>query len=186
RVYYLKEELDTFMRSKGMVIPQFTDSSWLSDFAVLVDITDHLNSLNLHLQANNPDDTGTYLNLISDLRAQFSARFVDIQKYKSDFRLLAAPFDVSVDEAAELEQMELVNLQCNDLLKSKFRDCEDDTITFYQKYLTEQQFPELRKHAKKFCCLFGNTFTCEQLFSKMKLTKSITRTRLTDDHLMMF
>ncbi|KAI6657074.1 General transcription factor II-I repeat domain-containing protein 2-like [Oopsacas minuta] len=144
RVYYLKEELDTFMRSKGMVIPQFTDSSWLSDFAFLVDITDHLNSLNLHLQA---------------------------------------PFDVSVDEAAELVQMELVDLQYNDLLKSKFRDCEDDISTFYQKYLTEQQFPELRKHAKKFCCLFGSTFTCEQLFSKMKFTKSITRTRLTDDHL---
>ncbi|KAI6647823.1 hypothetical protein LOD99_8410 [Oopsacas minuta] len=189
---------------------------------ILVDITDHLNSLNLHLQgkrqlinvlfehicsfeiklqlwenqlqeknfvhfptlkANNPDDTGTYVSFISDLRAQFSARFMDVQKYKSDFRLLVASFDVSVDEAAELVQMKLVDLQCNDLLKSKFRDCEDDIITFYQKYLTEQQFPELRKHATKFCCIFGSTFICEQLFSKMKSTKSITRTRLTDDHL---
>ena len=45
-------------------------------------------------------------------------------------------------------------------------------------------FPEIRKHANKSCCLFGSTsFTCEQLFSKMKSTKSITPTRLTDDHL---
>ena len=78
--------------------------------------------------------------------------------------------------------MELVDLQCNDLLRSKFRDC-DDVVTFYQKYLPEQQFPELRKHAKKLCCLFGSTFICEQLFSKLKFIKSINRTRLTDDHL---
>ena len=44
RVYDLKGELDNSMRSKGMVIPQFTDSSWLSDFAFLVDDTDHLNN----------------------------------------------------------------------------------------------------------------------------------------------
>ena len=123
------------------------------------------------------------MNFISDLRVQFSARFVDVQKYKSDFKLLAAPFDVSVDDAPELVQMEMVDLQSNGLLMSKFRDCEDDIVTFYQKYLPEQQFPELRKHAKKFCCLFGSTFTCEQLFSKMKFTKSTTRTGLTDDHL---
>ena len=104
--------------------------------------------------------------------------------YRSiNLKLLAAPFDVSVDDAGELVQMELVDLQCNELLRSKFRDCVDDIVTFYQKYLPEQQFPELHKHAKKFCCLFGSTFTCEQLFSKMKFTKSITRTRLTDDHL---
>ena len=42
RVHHLKDELD-FMGSKGMVIPQFTDSSFL------VDITGHLNILNFHL-----------------------------------------------------------------------------------------------------------------------------------------
>ena len=68
------------------------------------------------LKANNQDDTATYVNFISDLRAQFSARFVDVQKHKSDFKLLAAPFDVSVDDASEVVQMELVDLQCNDLL----------------------------------------------------------------------
>ena len=50
RLYHPKDELDTFMRSKGMVILQFIDSSWFSDLAFLVNITDHLNILNLHLQ----------------------------------------------------------------------------------------------------------------------------------------
>ena len=81
--------------------------------------------------------------------------------------------------------MDLVDLQRNDSLKSQSHDCDVDIVTLYQKYLPEQQFPELRKHGKKFCCLFGSRFTCEQLFSKMKFTKSITRTRLTDDHSMM-
>ena len=44
----------------------------------------------------------TYVNFISDLRAQFSARFVDVQKHKSVFKLLAAPFDVSVDDAVQV------------------------------------------------------------------------------------
>ena len=55
--------------------------------------------------------------LFSNLRVQFSDRFVDVQKYNFDFKLLAAPLDVYVDAAAELVKMELVDLQCNGFLK---------------------------------------------------------------------
>ena len=71
-------------------------------------------------------------------------------KYESDFKLLAAPFDVSVD-AAELVRMELVDLQCNCLFMCKFYDSNDDIFTFYQNYHPGQHFPELRKHCGKLC-----------------------------------
>ena len=38
-------------------------------------------------------------------------------------------------------------------------------------------------HAKKMASIFGSTYTCEQLFSKMKHCKSQTRSNITDEHL---
>ena len=50
RVYQLRNELTTFVREKGLEVPEFSDSKWLSDFVFLVDIINHLTSLNLKLK----------------------------------------------------------------------------------------------------------------------------------------
>ena len=47
----------------------------------------------------------------------------------------------------------------------------------------EDSYPMLIDHAKKMANIFGSTYVCEQLFSKMKFTKNKMRTNLTDDHL---
>ncbi|CAK1582676.1 unnamed protein product [Parnassius mnemosyne] len=54
---------------------------------------------------------------------------------------------------------------------------------FYQNYLEKDNFPQLRKFARRLICAFGSTYKCEQFFSLMKVTKSTHRTRLTDDNL---
>ena len=79
--------------------------------------------------------------------------------------------------------MELVELQCNNEIKSKFHAEGVSLLDFYNKYLEYKRYPTLVNHAKKMASMFGSTYTCEQLFSSMKLAKSKLRTQLTDDHL---
>ena len=41
----------------------------------------------------------------------------------------------------------------------------------------------LVQHAKKTCCMFGSTYLCKSLFSKMKYAKSRLQSQITDQHL---
>ncbi|CAN7998630.1 unnamed protein product, partial [Ixodes hexagonus] len=50
RLFDLREEIDTFMKSKNRAITELSDERWLHSLAVLTDITDHLNCLNLQMQ----------------------------------------------------------------------------------------------------------------------------------------
>ena len=56
-------------------------------------------------------------------------------------------------------------------------------MEFYRMHLPTEQFLALIKHAKIVASLFGNTYVCEQMFSKMNFVKCKTRTQLTDGHL---
>ncbi|XP_043917683.1 general transcription factor II-I repeat domain-containing protein 2B-like isoform X2 [Protopterus annectens] len=51
--YDLRNEIKCFMESKGKPVPEFENASWMADLAFLVDITAHLNDLNLRLQGEN-------------------------------------------------------------------------------------------------------------------------------------
>ena len=45
------------------------------------------------------------------------------------------------------------------------------------------KYPCLHCHAVKMASLLGSSYLCEQLFSRMKYTKSSARSALTDEHL---
>ena len=101
---------------------------------------------------------------------------------RENFKLFASPFEVEVETAPEELQMELTELQGSSELKLKYRD--NDIIQFYKLYLMDDgSYPGLVQHAKEMCCMFGSTYLCESLFSKMKHTKSRLRSRMTDQHL---
>ncbi|XP_076284494.1 general transcription factor II-I repeat domain-containing protein 2-like [Lasioglossum baleicum] len=51
RVYELRKEIKLFLEMKNNPFPQFDDKDWMCDFAFCVDITQHLNTLNINLQA---------------------------------------------------------------------------------------------------------------------------------------
>lgn len=53
RFYDLRNEIKSFMESKGKPVIEFDDENWLMDLAFLVDITTHLNELNVRLQGKN-------------------------------------------------------------------------------------------------------------------------------------
>ena len=77
--------------------------------------------------------------------------------------------------------MELIELQNNKGLKEAYKEVE--LLEFYKKYMSIEVFPHLCRHAIKYFSLFGSTYNCEQLFSKMKHVKTEQRNRLTDEHL---
>ena len=65
-----------------------------------------------------PDDVdlNTCVGVVTSLRKEFASRFTDVRPLAPDFKLFIYPFDFP----APL-QMELVELQCNDKLKAKYR-----------------------------------------------------------------
>ena len=50
RFFDLREEIENFMKKKGMPVLEFQSSEWMQDLAFMVDITQHLNNLNKMLQ----------------------------------------------------------------------------------------------------------------------------------------
>uniref|UniRef100_A0A0L8FG52 SPIN-DOC-like zinc-finger domain-containing protein n=1 Tax=Octopus bimaculoides TaxID=37653 RepID=A0A0L8FG52_OCTBM len=73
-----------------------------------------------------------------------------------------------INQASEELQMELIELQGNEDL---------------QQGNERENFPFIVDFATKKMSLFGITYKCEQLFSKLKSTKSKARSRITDNHL---
>ena len=121
---------------------------------------------------------------MKDLMDQFSARFSDARAHKQEFELFGSPFDISIDDVPETVQMELIELQNNKIMRSKFQDKFISLLEFYHKYVQEAgSYENLIDHAKRMATIFGSTYVCEQLFSKMKFTKGKMRTQLTDAHL---
>ena len=122
-----------------------------------------------------------YNKLLFKLIDDFQRRFQDFRKHIDFMKLLSNPFDVDPTDAVDQYQMELIDIQNNSELKRSF--VEHDLLTFYKCYMSSDSYPNLTENAKKFIALFGSTYCCEQLFSRMKSAKTKSRSLLTDEHL---
>jgi hypothetical protein len=103
---------------------------------------------------------------INRLLREFRNRLADFVSSEKDIQLFADPFIFEASIAPETMQLELIELQSNQLLRSKHRE-----------------FGHIRSHALRLMSLFGSTCFCKQTFSQMKLNKSQLRSRLTDCNL---
>ncbi len=74
-------------------------------------------------------DAAAYLALIGKLRDQFARLFAELRARSQDFALFANPFEAIVKNVPVHLQMELVDLQCDGDLKSKF--AEVPLVKFY-------------------------------------------------------
>ncbi|XP_067943372.1 general transcription factor II-I repeat domain-containing protein 2-like [Watersipora subatra] len=116
---------------------------------------------------------------INALSAEFSRRFADFEAQKGRFELLSNPFAIDVESAPTSLQMELIELQCNDMLKSKYGSVGAAQFPCF----LPDTMPQLRTQVAQMVSMFGSTYLCEQLFSMMKVNKTPHRSRLTDEHL---
>lgn len=121
-----------------------------------------------------------YVSVITSLQAEFGKRFQDFSVIEKDMKLFITPFSVDVTDVDERMQMEVIEIQCDESLKSRHQLLPQPE--FYRS-LDETRFPLMKRHAARMISLFGSTYICEQTFSLMTLNKSRLRTRLTDRHL---
>ena len=86
------------------------------------------------------------------------------------------------EEAPEYLQLELIDLQVNTERKSLFYTM--DKLQFYRGHVPESKFPNLKRLALRIAAAMGTTFACESFFSRLKIVKSKSRSRLTDTNMM--
>ncbi|XP_063748741.1 general transcription factor II-I repeat domain-containing protein 2B-like [Eleginops maclovinus] len=126
------------------------------------------------------EDTPKYLNILNNLEVEFDHRFEDFRGNTTAFELFAQPFSVNVDAVSEELQMELLELQSDSDLHSRFREL---SLQDFYRSIPAHRYGKIRKHAQVMLSLFGSTYVCEQAFSLMNLNKSKLRNALSDSHL---
>ncbi|KAM9584366.1 general transcription factor II-I repeat domain-containing protein 2A isoform 2-T2 [Trichechus inunguis] len=217
RFFESLKEIESFMLSKGKPVPQLSSKDWIKDLAFLVDMTMHLNTLNIslqghsqivtqmydlirafvaklclwetHLARNNlahfptlksvsrdESDGLNYIPKIAGLKTEFQRRLSDFKLYESELTLFSSPFSMKIDSVHEELQMEIIDLQCNTVLKTKY---DKVGIPEFYKYLWSS-YPKYKHHCAKILSMFGSTYICEQLFSIMKLSKTKYHSQLKD------
>ena len=124
------------------------------------------------------------------LQESFDGRFSDFSEEKDRILGFLNPFSLteySILKMPSQIQIEILDLQANSILKMKFNELPlfpsaTETINFWRS-LPCEHFPEFRKFAESYACLFGTTYRCEQSFSSMNMIKNKIRSRLSDYNL---
>ena len=122
-----------------------------------------------------------FVKCIPELQKTFDERFYDFRLHEQNINFVTQPFFVEAENAPAELQLELIDLRCNEFIKRKFDEILVDE--FYRKYVPSEKFPKLKKNASRIISLFGSTYVCEHMFSRMKHVKSKIRSSITDGHL---
>ena len=120
---------------------------------------------------------------MSSLLKRFNAGFQDIESKQVELDIFSIPFKVTPTSAFSELQLELIKLLSGDTLKAMYLN--KPLLEFYRVYVSKEEFPNLRASALKWSSVFGSTYLCKQFFSKMNITESRYRSRLTDENLSM-
>ena len=96
------------------------------------------------------------------------------------FNLLRCPFSFNVEEASNVLQLELIDLQADLALKETFKNMK---LTEFYASISTQKFGNLKNFARKMCVFFASTYICEQTFSCMNINKSKNRSLLAESNL---
>uniref|UniRef100_A0A3B4B443 HAT C-terminal dimerisation domain-containing protein n=1 Tax=Periophthalmus magnuspinnatus TaxID=409849 RepID=A0A3B4B443_9GOBI len=138
--YALRSEIDQFLKEKGRPLPKLSDP------------------LCAGITANNEK----YVSVMASLMIEFNQRFQDFSVIEKQIKLFSTPFLVDAEKVEKSLQLELIEMQCDDSLKSQHQLLS--LPNFYQS-LDNVKFPLIRRHAKRMMSLFGSTYICEQTFS---------------------
>ena len=130
---------------------------------------------------NCKEYASNFVKCISELQTTFSERFFDFRLQERNINFVTQPFFVEAEDAPTELQLELIDLQCDEFIRKKFGEISVDE--FYRKYVHSKKFPKLKKNAARKISLFGSTYVCEQIFSRIKHVKNKIRSSITDGHL---
>ena len=139
----------------------------------------HISCCQIIKEQNSTDvfPSAQFVEKLIALSAEFTQRFADFEAQKCMFELFSIPFAVDVESAPTNLQLELIELQCCDTLKSKF---DSVGAAQFPRFIPDTM-PQFLTQAAKMISIFGSTYLCEHLFSLMKMNKRSHRRRLTDE-----
>lgn len=140
----------------------------------------HFQSLSKR-QEEFPVNFEKYIKLCEVLLEDFTTRFSDFRKIETELKLFSDPFSFNYVEAPAKYQLELIELQSRESLKTYHR--EHSLLEFYKEVHSFNEFDQIANLSRKLLCMWGSTYCCEQFFSCMKNIKTAERNRLSDCHL---
>ncbi|XP_065654657.1 general transcription factor II-I repeat domain-containing protein 2-like [Hydra vulgaris] len=117
----------------------------------------------------NPGNTAKFVTCIAELKTRFLKRFADVKNHADKIQLFTVPFSADMETVPDKFQMELIDLQCSDALREAYN--KQNLLLFY-KNLDQNKYTNLVNNAKMMGVLFGSTYLCESVFSRMKFAKS--------------
>jgi len=82
--------------------------------------------------------------IIPELKIQFKQRFSDLDVKSEDINIFQNPFGCDIQKLPSAFQMEMIDLQCNDALKTKHRE---ETLVDFYTFLPDTQYSNLLKFA---------------------------------------
>ncbi|KAL4153128.1 hypothetical protein QTP88_000961 [Uroleucon formosanum] len=127
--------------------------------------------------------TNRFVCMLNKLQTDISSRFSDVKLHEKSLRLFENPFNIDEIDVDTSFQLELIELKTNSFYYDEFQTMKKNDILKCYSTLSHEDFPALRDILMKMATVFGSTYICEQIFSRMKQTKSVHRSRLTDEHL---
>ncbi|KHJ40557.1 hypothetical protein D918_09394 [Trichuris suis] len=133
------------------------------------------------LEAQKPSTALEYAGECAKPLEALSERFNDLKSRQVELNIFAIPFNVEPADVPDNLQNEIIQLQSDDELKARYNNLR--LLEFYKRYISNDEFPALRRHALKYASVFGTNYLCEQFFSKVTIAKSRPRSRLTDANL---
>jgi hypothetical protein len=133
------------------------------------------------LEGQKASTTLEYAGECAKLIEAFNERFKDVKSKQMELNIFATPFNVEPTDVPDNLQHEIIQLQSDDELKVRYNNLP--LLELYKRYISNDEFPALRRHALKYASVFGTTYCCEQFFSKLTIAKSRLRSRLTDANL---
>uniref|UniRef100_A0A671LBA9 Uncharacterized protein n=1 Tax=Sinocyclocheilus anshuiensis TaxID=1608454 RepID=A0A671LBA9_9TELE len=178
------DEVKAFLEKKGITHPELTDQDWLCKFYYLVDITGHLNQLNVRMQGHGNTQLVSFT---SKLLMSFQERFRDFRAHRNLFKFITHPHETTLDDdqlsvipgtSTASFELETVELKSAEIWSTKFvtLNAKLESIICECEHLAKE-------HNTAFLTMFGSTYTCEQSFSHMNNIKSNQRSVLTDESL---
>ncbi|XP_068214441.1 general transcription factor II-I repeat domain-containing protein 2-like [Palaemon carinicauda] len=94
------------------------------------------------------------------LKEEFANRFKDFHNHKQEIQMFRNPFSVSPVDIPGIYQMQIIDLQANDALKTTFQN--NSLLEFYSSL--PEEYSDLKKFAVGMFSVFGSTYICEQTF----------------------
>lgn len=122
------------------------------------------------------DKLNEYVNVLEDILANYNNRFYDFLKIKDLIELHDNPMLCNIDNQKSDIREEIIKMRTDLNLPLA------SGIQFW-KNVNEDIYFKTKNEILKLYSMFGSTYICESSFSFLKLIKSKSRSRLTDEHL---